>query len=1326
MAGDIRIRLVSELYPKGFNDAVAGMKKVEDAYTASTGKILSNAKGSIPKLTANIKKLLSSSVEDAPKQAVSYFESWSQALIRNFTGGDSAKLKAQVERAIREIVNAGVDENQLDTVIPKLNKSLEEYASLYDSTATEVESSSRRKQAMYEKEVAVLQRLGLRSEEYNLTMQNAKAQMMALTPSMKNYESEMERLSAEYTNAKTKLAELNAEQSKASKGGMGQYVGTVVKSYLAHQAVASAIQTVKQGLKEASQASAEAEQKMNKLNTVFEGFNETAKATAKELASSIGVAVSTASSSLTTVGDLLQAQGMGVAESLTMASDWVKNFQDIINFKDINESLDEFSKNMMAGFLGNTRNLRTVGVVVKDSAVQAELASRNMDKLTGSELELAKMNIRAEMTFKQLSNAMGATEREWDTNLAVNRRLNEAWLTYKENLGDTVNSILKPMKSAWTDVLTQINKANQAQKEFNAGAKEINVYDIRNNDKDARAFSNTISSIGQSYSTGMRYAGQNVRGFVMDSEETVTKRILDQLNREMIIFNASVEDVRKELGDRLTPAMYEWLEATEAERRAEIQREKDIQSRIGTLTTASEKFDTFQEKLLGITGVSFASSDFSGAIQRASGSDSGMNYILGQMADFTAQNIDSAIKSIAEADLSAWGDVINGELEGLDIPDLFEKKMESVAELFSATWNEYLKDGVITDEEKAKLEEIKKLYADLGVQLDEHNAKLEKEKNLQSAINSAQKSTTDYQRQLLQIEMSDEEKYVSDLTYEYLDQVEALKLTKDEADELWEQYDAQAKAYIALQKASKEYNDQLDAEQKRKDMLSDYSTQSDDYRTQLANLGKRDRQIQMDAFGLALSDAEKKGDTDLASEIRDAMQSFEELQDALERIELEDKVKEITGRFSGLAYETEIATLRMDDNEKALYELDHSYAQALKEMDELGEDTTELTDNYEAQRSSLVQLQKLTKDYNDELEARAEWERRLAERNSQLQSYQTGGSNDYITQLANLGKTSAEITRAGMVSARDVAGAKGDAELWTAIQAQIVAFDELQKKTEELAHAQEVATAQASIASKVNPFSSTINAYETGSTAFGDTLGGAIGGIIGILAEILSQTEAFKTVQNIISNYIVPVFDRILAPMLPMIEMMAETLAGLIDALFVPVIVPALESAIIALDIISRVIMTISAIVKTIYYAITLQWGKIDETWSAYGEDQRKQSETTGKALEALLGVAQGIETNTSNKEDNSALLKAYGDMFANQMITASEYDALVAGLNGIHYDRVKSYNGTSWNNGSGGTTVVYSGDMKFTIEGTNLSADEIAEAVLRKQQQWASTAQYH
>lgn len=1323
MAGDIKIRLVSELFPQGFNDAVAGMKKVEKAYTDATGKILSDTKGSIPKMKTAYKQILESGMADAPKFAGEYFQNWANALIHNFTGGDSAKLKATIQKAIGEITNIGGEDNLAYVNMTELNAMLAKVASMYDEASTGIESASRRKQASYEKEIAVLQKLGLKSEEYNLTMQNAKAQMMALSPAMKNYESEMERLTADYTNAKTKLAELTAEQEKASKGGLGQYVGTVVKGMLVHQAIAKAISTVKQTLKEASQASAEAEQKMNKLNTVFEGFNETAKATAKELSSTIGVAVSTASSALTTVGDLLQAQGMGVADSLAMAGDWVKKFQDIINFKDINESLDEFSKNMMAGFLGNTRNLRSVGVVVKDSAVQAELASRNMDKLTGSEKELAKMNIRAEMTFKQLDNAMGATEREWDTNLAVNRRLNEAWLQYKENLGDTVNSILKPMKSAWTEVLTQINKANQAQKEFNAGAKEINVYDIKNNEKDAKAFTSEISSIASAYSMGMRNAGHTLHGEKMASADAVTETVIKNLNKQMIIFNASLEDVRKELGDRLTPEIYETLDAMEAERQAEIQRGKDIQSRIGTLTTASEKFDTFQEKLLGITGVNFTAKD-AGGLMHMTGSDNAMNFALGAMADFTAQNIDLAIKSIAEADLSVWGDVVSGELEGLDIPKLFEKKMESVADLFSATWNEYLQDGVITDEEKAKLEEIKKLYSELGKELDDYNAKLEKEKNLQSALNSAQEKTTDYQRQLAQIGMSEEQKALSDLAYEYLDQVKTLKLTKSEADKLREQYDAQAKAYIALQKASKEYNDQLEREQKRKDQLSEYSTQGAGYRTQLAQLGMSDRQITEANLASAGKSALASGDIKLASVIFSTLASFEALQNALEKGEIDKKVEEVANQFNASAYDYERATLGMNDNQKALYDLYQSYLDAKAELEAIGGDTDQLTKNYEAQRQALEDLQAITKTYNDQLE-----------REALLKGY-SDRSADYRTQLAHLGMSSAEITLDNLNNQAVSAFLAGDKELYDAIWEEIEAFNALQDATKELEEqekkrveaekkAEAVASGWSDLQSKATSSMGTVG---SAINTFSDGKGDVWSDILNVLLDIMQQSEYWDDLVEIINQ--------VIEPILPIVEAISYTLVQL-DPVFRAI------SAV--LGSISVVIVSVLGAINYVIDFFEWGWDWLKTAFHNLGEVIAHPLNKSARDIEELPNLADytaettenmkkyyneiadavyGIKKNTD--KDNKNLLEAYEKMFANQMITASEFDALVAGINGISYDRVRSYEGSAWHNGNGGTTIVYSGDMKFTIEGTNLSADEIAEAVTRKQQQWASTAQYH
>lgn len=1387
MANDIKIRLVSELHPQGFSQAVAGMKQVETAYTETTGKILANAKGNVPKMVKAYKSILESGMNDAPKYAGQYFQNWANALIYNFSGGDAAKLKATLQKAIAEITNISGDDKLAFVDMTELNKNLAEVSSMYDEASTGIESASRRKQAMYEKEVTVLRKLGLQQEEYNLTMKNAKEQMLALSPSMRNYKSEMERLSAEYTKAKANLEQLTAEQARASKGGFGQYVGTVVKGLLVHQAVAKAVQAVKQTIKEASQAAAEAEQRYNKLDTVFEGFTKTARDLTSTLASAIGVANSTAASALTTVGDLLQAQGMGVAQSLEVASDWVKRFQDIINFKDINESLDTFSSNIMAGFLGNTRNLRSIGVVIKDSAVKAELAARNMDKLTGSELELAKMNIRAEMTFKQLENAMGATEREWDTNLAVNRRLNEAWKEYRENLGETINSVLKPMKSWWTGILEQINKANKAQKEFEAGNKEINVYNVAGNEKDRLEFYNRVDP----------YIA-NINAFGTEKLKSLSPEaleyIIEPINEELIKFGVSVSQLNILYENKLNPTLISYLKTLEDAREKEIQYGKDVEARRAKLASANDEFDKFQETLLGITGVKFDASDMSGMLNNTF-NDNAMNAVLNQMATTSMQNIDAAIKSIAEAELSIWGDVITGELEGLDIPKLFEKKMESVAELFSAVWNESLKDGVIDDEERGKLEKLKALYADLGKQLDAYNAELERQKNVQSKIESmrgnaksyqtqyeqlgmtdtqkavddlareyadfrettsltaleiikannaymrqvywleklqkaqaeierkekartaileAQNGVMDIQKQIAQLRMSDEEKALDDLKREYLEQIKTLNLTGTEQKKLYFEYSNQAKALIRLQELTKQYNEQLEQEEKRKQTLSEYREQRTDYRTQLAQLGMSDRQITASGLATAGAKALKSGDIGLATTIFSTLVSFEKLQDALKEIDRKAYAEEIINQFDGMTYAMEIATLGMDENQKALYELDEKYRIASQDAKLTADEIDEMTTRYEAQRKSLEQLQKTQEFYT-----------KLAERNALLSSYQTGGSYDYTTQLANFGLSNTQITRNKMIADRDAALLNGDANLWVAIQKQIVAFDALQKKTKELADAEAKAKAQEdamkNIRNKVTPYSNYIDAYQKGQTAFGLN---PLGGVMGLLAEIVSQTETFGKVANIVADYIIPTVDRLLSPMLPMIESIGVTLAGLVDSLLIPVIIPTLASAIIALDIISRVIMTISAVVRTIYYAITLQWGKIGDAWTEWYDEQGRQSGATKTALDALVGITKGIESNTS--KDNSALLEAYQNLLNNQMITASEFDALVSNLNGVKYDRTRTYNGTSWNNSTGGTTIVYSGDMKFTIQGTNLNADQIAEAVIRKQKQWAVTGQYH
>lgn len=265
-------------------------------------------------------------------------------------------------------------------------------------------------------------------------------------------------------------------------GNFGEIFKNITKFQLVMMPIQRTIRFISNTISDSMAVAAEAEQVFSKLATVFDD-NAKALGRASDMAQSYGTSISTMASTLSTVGDLLQAQGMGRSGSLDLASDWSGWFSDIIAFKDINMTVEEFAQNFMSGTVGNLRNFRMFGSIVKESAVNAELARKGLSDLTGEELELEKMIIRATMALEQQSNALGATEREWDTVLSVNRRLNEQWKQFKENLGETLNKAAKPLKSWLSDILSEANKVTAAMKEINSGEFTIKTKAIASGDE---------------------------------------------------------------------------------------------------------------------------------------------------------------------------------------------------------------------------------------------------------------------------------------------------------------------------------------------------------------------------------------------------------------------------------------------------------------------------------------------------------------------------------------------------------------------------------------------------------------------------------------------------------------------------------------------------------------------------------------------------------------------------------------------------------------------------------------------------------------------------
>lgn len=578
------------------------------------------------------------------------------------------------------------------------------------------------------------------------------------------------------------IRKLTKEQEKASRTSFLSKMLSIAKNIMGFQmAIALFRKTttaLTQTLRESVQAAAEAEQIYSKLGTVFEGVAGSMDK-ARDVAASIGVANSTAASALSTVGDLLQAQGMGATESLKKASQWVRQFQDIIAFKDINMSLEEFAQNFMSGAAGNLRNFRTFGSIVKESAVQAELLKRNLDGLTGSQLELAKMTIRAEMALEQQANAMGATQREWDTALSVSRRLNEAWKEFKENLGDTLIRFVNPIRRGITGILEDANKANRAMKgeAVYTGVNEVNGDDYK-------LFRSRLLRLKGMNDIQTRSGAET---YLKALKNLPTKETLDFIFQDM---EGSMTERERE---RIRPVIDSIIEAIKAEREQKAAMDATAEA----LAIANDNLEKYREGLQDIKGVGSLGEIILGDVDN-----------LGKGKDLLTR---LAANSLGSQDVGTFVDRLEKAFDPESATNGgYKAWLDSIRQLYTLVETE--------DPGSVLAERLLRLYEEVLNKQKEFNDELERGKNFATALENIEKGTNDYRSKTAQVGMTDlgkalyalEEQHKKDL--ELADTANAVTAV-NEAYEL--QKDAIYDYYSALSMLEAETEDATEAEEAR-------------------------------------------------------------------------------------------------------------------------------------------------------------------------------------------------------------------------------------------------------------------------------------------------------------------------------------------------------------------------------------------------------------------------------------------------------------------------------------------------------------------------------
>lgn len=628
-------------------------------------------------------------------------------------------------------------------------------------------------------------------------IQKATEQITNESKSIENTAKSVEKVSKAATNLAVNTKKASSYWSK---------LFDTTKNVLQFRVIMNVINSIaglKNLLKEASQAAAEAEQKFSKLNTVF-GKTSNAMSKAISLASKLGVATSTAASALSTVGDLLQAQGQSSAESLSMAYEWISKFQDIIAFKDINMSLEEFAQNFMSGAAGNLRNFRTFGSIVRESAVNAELTKKGLDNLTGSELELAKMTTRAEMALEQQKNAIGATQREWDTMLSVQRRYEEAMIKFQENLGNSLNPVIK----MWMQLKTVMLEVFTAQQTWNE--KQKMVEEKKALDTKYATFGKDGEIVNQSNYLGFRsYIDAANTAYVnASSSEKKQLKVLNDLMISIQEYGATVPDLTRTFADIVKSGgaidSDFWIQAVDyaTDYLLKLQDIKKEEEDINNLLSKANQVDSFFEQIQAIKGVDLANVSSYNAFIKAL-DDANANGITDKEA-FKETIKNALFFGLGEAkiDIDNLGlSLIEKTFSSDPYLETLEKRRDTYKELYEIAVN----SGKYQEED---VQFIAEEWKNANKQIDDYIEK----KDLLSSLSSG---TDDYTKQFEQLRMSDFEKTIDDLN-------RMLEGVTDK--DIISAINAQIEAFTKLTEATNEYN----AEQEMKKKWEDLGTQASD------------------------------------------------------------------------------------------------------------------------------------------------------------------------------------------------------------------------------------------------------------------------------------------------------------------------------------------------------------------------------------------------------------------------------------------------------------------------------------------------------------------
>lgn len=190
----------------------------------------------------------------------------------------------------------------------------------------------------------------------------------------------------------------------------------------------------------------------NVTNTVFPHMTKQVAEFSKAAANTAGQTETQAKNYIGTLGAMAKAYGVTEQKAFEMATTVTQLTGDVSSF--YNLSQDEAFQKLKSIFTGEAESLKSLGVVMTQTALDEYAMANGFGKVTANMSESEKMMLRYEFVQSKLSAANGDFLRTTDSWANQMKRFNLNLSEVKTNLGQGMINILLPVIK-WVNVLMQ-------------------------------------------------------------------------------------------------------------------------------------------------------------------------------------------------------------------------------------------------------------------------------------------------------------------------------------------------------------------------------------------------------------------------------------------------------------------------------------------------------------------------------------------------------------------------------------------------------------------------------------------------------------------------------------------------------------------------------------------------------------------------------------------------------------------------------------------------------------------------------------------------------